>query len=200
MKFDSPLFDGIRVKPSKDRRPKTAGPGCEWHGCTEKGTHRAPKGRNRENEHWRFCLAHVRQYNQSYNFFAGMNDSAVMAYQKDALTGHRPTWKLGRNGSANVTGMRRRAINMSQDPFGLNGAAAKEPGRHPTGRALRSTELKALQTLGLDDHATPEQVKTQYKTLVKRLHPDANAGSRANEDTLKSVIQAYDHLRSSGFC
>ena len=45
-----------------------------------------------------------------------------------------------------------------------------------------------------------EQVKSQYKTLVKRLHPDANNGSRANEDTLKAVIQAYDHLRSSGFC
>ncbi len=76
----------------------------------------------------------------------------------------------------------------------------KQPGRHPSGRALRSTELKALQTLGLDDTATPDQVKTQYKTLVKRLHPDANGGSRANEDTLKAVIQAYDHLRSSGFC
>jgi curved DNA-binding protein CbpA len=35
---------------------------------------------------------------------------------------------------------------------------------------------------------------------VKRLHPDANGGSRANEDTLKSVIHAYDTLRASGFC
>jgi hypothetical protein len=49
MKFDSPLFDGIRVKPGKDRRPKTGGPGCEWHGCKEKAGHRAPKGRGREN-------------------------------------------------------------------------------------------------------------------------------------------------------
>ena len=89
---------------------------------------------------------------------------------------------------------------MRDDPFGLKAPAAKTPGRHPSGRALRSTELKALQTLGLDDTATADQVKTQYKTLVKRLHPDANGGSRANEDTLKAVIQAYDHLRSSGFC
>jgi hypothetical protein len=89
---------------------------------------------------------------------------------------------------------------VGDDPFGLAARAAKAPGRHPSGRALRSTELKALQTLGLDDTATPDQVKSQYKTLVKRLHPDANNGSRANEDTLKAVIQAYDHLRSSGFC
>jgi len=95
MKFDSPLFDRIRVKPEKDRRPKTGGPGCEWHGCKEKAAHRAPKGRGRENEYWRFCLDHARAYNQSYNFFTGMSDAAVMAYQKDALTGHRPTWKMG---------------------------------------------------------------------------------------------------------
>ena len=48
--------------------------------------------------------------------------------------------------------------------------------------------------------ATPETVKAKYKTLVKRLHPDANGGSRDNEDTLKAVIHAYDTLRSSGFC
>ncbi len=60
--------------------------------------------------------------------------------------------------------------------------------------------MKALHTLGLDETATPEKVQTQYKTLVKRLHPDANNGSRANEDTLKAVIQAYDYLRSTGFC
>ena len=69
MKFDSPLFDRIRVKPEKDRRPKTGGPSCEWHGCKEKATHRAPKGRGREKDYWRFCLNHVREYNQCVQFF-----------------------------------------------------------------------------------------------------------------------------------
>src|SRR5665647_1185223 len=87
MKFDSPLFDSVRVKPGKDRRVKTGGPACQWSGCKEKASHRAPKGRENEKDYWRFCLEHVRQYNQSYNFFKGMNDAAVMAYQKDAITG-----------------------------------------------------------------------------------------------------------------
>jgi curved DNA-binding protein CbpA len=43
-------------------------------------------------------------------------------------------------------------------------------------------------------------VKAQYKTLVKRLHPDANGGSRANEDKLREIIQAYGRLRETGFC
>ncbi len=72
MKFDSPLFDRIRVKPSEDRRLQADGPCCDWPHCAQSATHRAPKGRGREREYWRFCLDHVREYNHSYNFFAGM--------------------------------------------------------------------------------------------------------------------------------
>ena len=67
-------------------------------------------------------------------------------------------------------------------------------------RPVRQSDIKALHSLGLDDTATPEEVKTQYKTLVKRLHPDANGGSRANEDQLREIIQAYGRLRETGFC
>src|SRR5260370_42713950 len=98
MKFDSPLFDRIRVKPGEARRLRAERPCCDWPNCAQSATHRAPKGRNREREYWRFCLEHVREYNQSYNFFAGMSDDAVARFQKDALTGHRPTWKMGLNG------------------------------------------------------------------------------------------------------
>src|SRR5436305_10057641 len=98
MKLDSPLFNRIRVKPEEDRTPRPNAPLCQWSGCTHEATHRAPKGRNRERDYWRFCLEHVRDYNHSYNYFSGMSDDAVLAYQKDAVTGHRPTWKMGFNG------------------------------------------------------------------------------------------------------
>ena len=201
MKFDSKYFDKIRVKkPSEAKTESIAVPQCEWPGCPRPGPHRAPKGRGMEGQFHNYCAAHVQEYNKRYNYFQGMGADDVATFQKDAQTGHRPTWKLGQNSFANVSGVRRRATNMASDPFGLKDARKSRAGRHPSGRALRGTELKALQTLGLDDTATPETVKSQYKTLVKRLHPDANNGSRANEDTLKAVIQAYDHLRASGFC
>ena len=50
-----------------------------------------------------FCVDHVRQYNASYNYFDGMSDSEVEDFQKDALTGHRPTWKVGANAWAHGT-------------------------------------------------------------------------------------------------
>src|SRR3979409_2705701 len=99
MKLDSPLFNRIRVKPAQDPGPRVGAAVCEWPGCARAGTQRAPKGRMREREYWRFCLEHVREYNQSYNFFAGMSDDAVARFQKDALTGHLPTWRIGMVGS-----------------------------------------------------------------------------------------------------
>src|ERR1041385_154565 len=112
MKLDSPLFNRIRVKPEQEQKPLGTLPVCQWPGCACEATHRAPKGRLRENQYWRFCLEHVREYNHSYNYFAGMSDDEVVRYQKDAVTGHRPTWKMGLNGGVND--IRARA---SHDPF-----------------------------------------------------------------------------------
>ncbi len=195
MKIDSPLFDSIRVKPSKDRSIKHDGPVCQWAGCKEKATNFAPKGPNTEGR-WHYCVKHVREYNQSYNFFAGMKDDAVLAYQKDALTGHRPTWKMG-------TGKRRvkpdlSALGGSGDPFGLFDGTGKEQKAHVETRVIRNAERKAFEALSLEVSATAAQVKTRYKDLVKRHHPDANGGDRSTEDRLIEIIQAYNYLKSVG--
>jgi hypothetical protein len=197
MKFDSPLFDKVRVKPDKDRRKKTGGPACEWAGCKEIATNRAPKGKQNDKDYWHFCLAHTREYNQSYNFFAGMNDAAVLAYQKDALTGHRPTWKMGTGKRASRPNLR----GTGTDPFGLfgEGMRAEQQARAEAARPIRNAERKALDTLGLDVGATPQQVKMRFKELVKRHHPDANGGDRSTENRLIEVIKSYNYLKSVGF-
>ena len=97
MKFDSPIFDRIRIKPDPERAARVDAPPCVWPGCDSPGDYRAPKGRDAEGQYHRFCLEHVQLYNKNYNYFAGMNDAAVAAYQKSALTGHRPTWQMGVN-------------------------------------------------------------------------------------------------------
>jgi hypothetical protein len=198
MKFDSPLFDKIRVKPDKDRRIRTDGPECQWAGCKAKATHRAPKGRGNEKDYWRFCLDHVRAYNQSYNYFKGMSDAAVTAYQKDALTGHRPTWKMG-TGKGTVR-PDFQAFGTRGDPFGLFGddVRAEQKARAET-RPVRNAERKALDALGLEVGATAREVKMRFKELVKRHHPDANGGDRSTEDRLVEIIQSYNYLKSVGF-
>src|SRR3954469_10393435 len=98
MNLNSPLFDRIRIRPSCDEpQRETREPACERASCAASGLFRAPKGRGREGQFWRFCLDHVRAYNATYNYFAGMPDEDVLAYQKAATTGHRPTWTMGVN-------------------------------------------------------------------------------------------------------
>ena len=207
MKNDSPLFDRIKVKPDKDRRLRSQCPGCDWPSCAAPATHRAPKGRLRQREYWRFCLEHVREYNHSYNFFAGMSTDDIARFQKDAITGHRPTWKMG------MTGARRPAkpdagsffAGEADDPLGVFhelGGAARSRGaaeRPRETRKLRNAERKAFDVLGLEADATARDVKTRFKTLVKRHHPDANGGDRSSEDKLREIIQAYNYLKSIGF-
>lgn len=198
MKLDSKYFDKIRVgKKGSKPEPKTEAV-CEWPGCEKPARHKAPKGRGAEGQFHHYCVQHVQEYNKTYNYFNGMQDGDISSYQKAAQTGHRPTWKLGEHAHARAGSTRGTARDF-RDPLGLFGKDAK-PAQVKLGRNLRKPELQALQTLGLDDSATPDDAKAKYKLLVKRLHPDANGGSRANEDTLKSVIQAYDTLRDSGFC
>jgi hypothetical protein len=122
-----------------------------------------------------------------------------MAYQKDALTGHRPTWKMGTGKGAVRPDIH--AFGSHADPFGLFGEGVRaEQKARAEARPIRNAERKALDTLGLDIEATPQQVKTRFKELVKRHHPDANGGDRSTEDRLVEIIQSYNYLKSVGFC
>jgi curved DNA-binding protein CbpA len=167
----------------------------------ERATHRAPKGRLREGEYWQFCLEHVRVYNQSYNYFAGMSEEAIARYQKEALTGHRPTWRLGLAGKQPGGAWRSHAtFGVFTDPFGLFSEAGTRMRREGTdpreSRLIRNAERKALDVLGLEVDATAAEIKARFKMLVKRHHPDANGGDRTTEDRLRQIIQAYNYLKS----
>jgi hypothetical protein len=207
MSTNSPLFDRIRVKPDQDRRLRTDLPGCQWPNCAAPGTHRAPKGRLRAAEYWRFCLEHVREYNNSYNFFAGMSDDAIAKYQKDDVIGHRPTWKMGSLGGQRTRSSRadsRPPGWAAEDPFGLFGEAAASGNGHARpsgeGRKILNAQRRALDALGLEPDAKRADIKAKFKVLVKRHHPDANGGDRGTEDRLREIIAAYNYLKSAGFC
>jgi len=198
MKLDSPIFDRIRVKPEEERAPRATGPMCDHPGCRSLATHRAPKGRTHEREYWRFCLDHVRAYNQSYNYFAGMSQDDVLQYQRDAVIGHRPTWKMGFNGDADRFDAAD-PLDLIRE-FGPTATRARHERKTAERRPVHNAERRAFETLDLEIDASAADIKARFKELVKRHHPDANGGDRSSQDRLVEVIQAYNYLKSAKFC
>jgi DnaJ-class molecular chaperone with C-terminal Zn finger domain len=206
MKLDSKYFDSVRLKSRVRRQAEPATPVCQWDGCSEKAAHRAPVGRHADGQYFMFCFDHVREYNKGYNYFSGLSDSEIARYQKEALTGHRPTWSMGVNRAArhgpamaSARSGSASAYARMRDPFGLFNESG--PSRQPfRQRKVKSLEAKAFDTLGLDENAQPAEIKRRYKELVKKHHPDANGGDRGSEERFRAVIQAYQLLKQSGFC
>ena len=154
----------------------------------------------------------MKQYNREYNFFEGMSDTEVSEFQRSAAIGHRPTWTIGANSWAH---------GITQ-PGGKPTAASADPARKPKSdpfeffarpetekpkkRAADSrppvgkVALKNLRALNLEGGASKDEIKTRFKELVKRHHPDANGGDRGSEDRLREIIVAYNFLKQAGLC
>lgn len=202
----SKYFEKIKVRRSPEAERAASAPACQWDGCNAAGTHRAPVGRMAEGQYFKFCFDHVREYNKGFNYFSGLAEGDIARYQKEALTGHRPTWKMGVNKGAQASpdfsqkrSGRAGPNARMRDPYGMFKDGI-DPSDRPRTRKLKALEAKAMETLGLDPSATGTAIKQRYKELVKRHHPDANGGDRASEDRFRDVIQAYRMLKQAGLC
>ncbi|MGE0697582.1 MAG: DnaJ domain-containing protein [Hyphomicrobiaceae bacterium] len=204
MKLDSKYFDSIRIARAGETKEPPREDSCQWKGCANPGTHRAPRGRGQEG-YYRLCIDHVRQFNASYNFFEGMSNTEVEAFQKSATTGHRPTWRLGGNGampgrpeSDQPRRYQRFARYGNFDAHELFEAEDVAPRAPESRKVLKPLERKALDSLNLPETAGKDVIKARFKELVKRHHPDANGGDRGSEERLREIIQAYNYLKQAG--
>jgi len=194
-------FD-IRIKPDgkrKTRKETSSGKPCGVRGCKTKAEWHAPKSRKNMDERVWLCREHLRAHNERWNFFEGMTDAEIEAHGNQANLGHRPTWPMGkpRPGAAEPKGQKYWNYGFEDGFAGFQEAA--EIKRRPRQTVLTKGQLDALDSLGLEETATLRQVKSRYKELVKRFHPDTNGGDRGKEARLQQVIKAYGHLRTSGF-
>lgn len=197
-----PKYVDIRVrKPDAEtlEREPSERP-CDHIGCTRAGAHRAPKGRERVNEYWHFCFEHAADYNRRWNYFAGMSDSELADFQRQAEIGHRPTWTFrGGRGDRLSAAMRGYQAGRRADPFSLFGGETAATAEAPrTRRRLTRLQAIALETLALPDTAEAGEIRARYAELVKRWHPDSNGGDRGAEGQLQRVVQAYQTLKAGG--
>jgi hypothetical protein len=159
---------------------------CDHPGCLEHGEFRAPRARDRLTEYYWFCLDHVRAYNASWDFYAGMSPEEIEKEVRRDTTWQRPTWRMGER-----TGQRRFTFRV-HDPFGIWGEDEEDTVRAKT--AAETPESAAMKLMELDFPLTIARLKARYKELVKRHHPDANGGDKAAEEKFKQINQAYTTL------
>lgn len=196
--------DGARRRRPRYYEPETPPQPthCQHPDCELPGVYRAPKSRAQLNEYFWFCLDHVRDYNKAWDYYAGMSQAEIERQVRNDVVGQRPTWPLGKwgaHGPGGRTTAPRSAFIPDDVAEALNGAeqARKKRAREELRRTSRlSKEEQALAVLELTAPVTMQEIRTRYRTLVKKLHPDANGGDKSAEEQLKVVNQAYSTLKS----
>ena len=195
---------GFNISAASDKKKRTKGRrgmsgafetstrGCDHPGCENAVQYRAPKSPDHLDEYFWFCKDHVREYNLKWNFFQGTNEEEFQKFiDKDRVWG-RETKPFKRDAEDRAWAR----LGVADPMEILGGNATQNPGRS-MGRKLPPTERKALEILEAKDSWTKIEIRKQYKSLVKDLHPDMNGGDRSDEDRLQEVVWAWDQIKES---
>ena len=162
---------------------------CDWENCKESGSFKAPIEKdNSKNYRW-LCEEHIKLFNKSWNYFDGMDQNEIENFLKSDLTWHRPTQKFGSSDNFfNIlwTNALNDKFNFFKEEKNINNL---------NGRKFDTKDRDAFRIMGLELNASWPIVKKQFKTLVKKFHPDRNAGNKQFEDKLKKITLAYSHLK-----
>lgn len=191
-----------RATPPRKVDPRPLERACDVPGCKDLGEYRAPKARDKLDQHYWFCLEHVRQYNAAWDYYAGMSIDEIEAHRRADQTWRRPSWPLGGQKQGHsirfdlFDGM---GILDDVEIAGANrangGGKGKANGREGAATAVAEAARRALAVLDLDPPVDFAVIKARYKELVKRHHPDANGGDKNAEERLKVINEAFTVLK-----
>lgn len=154
---------------------------CDCPGCKEKGEYRAPKDRNLKEYYW-FCLQHVQEYNQKWNYYDGLDPEALHA-EEERRSRMRFRW-FGSKIKYSFGDEFVDEYNVFHDFSSMEEVYYTDEDR----RCLKIMEISG------DLEVTLEVVKKQYKKLVKKYHPDLNQGDKNAEEKFKQLSAAYKAL------
>ena len=164
---------------------------CDWNNCFEIGEYRAPIEKDNSKNYRLLCLEHVKEFNKNWNYFAGMDDDQIINFLKSDLTWHKPT----------------QSFSSSDNFFKIlwNNTLKDEDGKfkefnkfnHMNKFKFNNNDLKAFEILGVTAGLKWPKIQEKFKRLVKKFHPDMNAGNKKFEDKLKIITLAYTQLKNT---
>lgn len=145
---------------------------CSHKECHEEGLYKAPRSPTQIHDYLWFCLKHVREYNARWDCLAGCSAQEIERRIREATVWERPTWPLGKG------------------PFSPK--RAKEPMATP----LPAPVLEALKTLRLTPPVSIKTVKSRYRELVKKYHPDTGDAGKDSLKKFHALQQAFTVLKA----
>ena len=164
---------------------------CDWNNCSEAGLFKAPKERDNSKDYRLLCLNHVKEFNKNWNYFEGMNDGQIYEFLKSDMIWHKPTQSF--NSSDNFFKILwNNALKDELNKYKVNGQLD-----HMNQFKFNNNDVKAFSILGISVGIKWERIQEKFKKLVKKFHPDMNAGNKKYEDKLKIITLAYTQLKNT---
>ena len=162
---------------------------CDWNNCNNIGEYRAPIERDNSKKYRLLCLKHIKEFNKNWNYFEKMNDAEILEFIKSDMTWHKPT----QNFSAQDNFFKILWNNALKEDLNKNGIDKNYAKIAQLN--FSNKDLKAFDILGLDVTINWENIRSKFKKLVKKFHPDMNSGNRKFEEKLKVITLAYTQLK-----
>ena len=177
---------------------------CQVTDCNNEGKYRAPKSPKDLNNFFWFCLAHVKEYNNRWNYFQNYSEEEFDKELKLSKNWGRTTKPFGSMANENKMhsdGNSRLRFGLD-DPYGIfknkNTHSENSTSKNDQNKKrLNLSERKALGILGALDTMSKSEIRKLYKILIKDLHPDMNDGKRDDEERMAEVVWAWEQINKS---
>ena len=164
---------------------------CDWNNCFEIGQYKAPIEKDNSKEYRLLCLNHVKEFNKNWNYFSGMSDSQIYEWLKSDMVWHKPTQSF----SSSDNFFKVLWNNALKDEF--DKANFKSQLNNMNKFNFNGNDIKAFGILGVSVGLKWSKIQEKFKKLVKKFHPDMNAGNKKYEDKLKVITLAYTQLKNT---
>ncbi len=165
---------------------------CDKKNCHLEGKYKAPKSVMNLRDYYLFCLDHVKEYNKSWDYYKGMTVNQIESSLRQDVIWNRPSWPT--KGSANYIMSQINEIIDNKTNFLNNKKDEHYVKNDLLFNNLTLEEQKCVKKLNIKLPITLEKIKSSYKKLVKKYHPDVNQNDISAEKNFKEVNSAYKVL------
>lgn len=154
---------------------------CDHPDCNERGEFRAPKDKNLKEYYW-FCLKHVQEYNARWDYYANGRDD------------EEETEKMRRKFSRFSSKIKYQFGFDFEEEFAHNGYNFENFTYADIYFDSRERGYLKIMEISPESPISVDDIKKQYKKLVKKYHPDLNNNDKQKEEKFKELNNAYSEL------